>query len=300
MRNRLYKRIILAVFVISFLAVPKAAVLAAGISAKNVIELTNKSRAKAGLPALVENGKLSAAARDKANDMVKQDYFAHTSPAGTTPWDWLKKEDYKYKYAGENLAINYASAESQHEAWMKSRSHRDNILNANYQEIGVAVLNGKVAGNETLLTVQYFGTGFPVVASPEKKETAPVVEGEKIVAVEKNEAAPIPVPQPMTNLNPAPVQLTENRIIAPAPPVTPAPRKNDTVAILDLAWLITFAVFALAVVAGPLAIALKTLKNTFVIWKGGVKQREVFTLVIISQQDEIVKNFWQNMRKAVS
>lgn len=298
MRDRPYKRIILAVFVISFLVMPKTAVLAAGISVKNVIELANKSRAKAGLPALVENGKLSAAARDKANDMVKHDYFAHTSPAGTTPWDWLKKEDYKYKYAGENLAINYTSAESQHEAWMKSQSHRDNILNANYREIGAAVLEGEVEGNKTVVTVEFFGTAFPAAVSPEKKENTPAVEGEKIIEAEKNEPVAIPAPEPMTNLSLAPVQITENIILVPAPLVTPTAGKNDTVAILNLVWLAAFVAVGFSVIAGPLAIAIKSLKSAMTVWRSGSAENKPMALVVASQQEEILRNFWQNMNKA--
>ena len=122
MRKRIYKKIILAVFVIGFFALADYSAFASGITSENVIELVNKSRIKEGLKALVENGKLSAAARDKANDMAKKDYFAHTSPSGATPWYWLKKNEYDYKYAGENLAINFESAEQQKEEWMKRKS----------------------------------------------------------------------------------------------------------------------------------------------------------------------------------
>lgn len=298
MRKRLSKRLILAVLMISFLALPNSVILAAGINAQNVIELANKSRSKAGLPALVENEKLNAAARDKAQDMVKHDYFAHTSPAGKTPWHWLKQNDYKYKYAGENLAINYDDAAEQHTAWMKSQTHRDNILNANYQEIGIAVLKGKVAGNNTLVTVEFFGTAFPVAASPEKKEIVPVVEGEKIVAAENIEPVAVPVPKPLTNLSLAPVQLAKNEIIAPAPRVMPGAEKKSALEGLNLAWVITFIVCVLSSAAGLLAIAVRNWKKTWVLWQTKTKTRETFALVIISQQDEILKNFWQDMQKA--
>ena len=128
-------------FLSSFLFVLTA--VASGISPGDVIALANTSREKAGLTPLSANRALTEAAQAKANDMLKNDYFAHTSPTGVDPWYWIKKEGYQYKAAGENLAINFTSAKEQHSAWMNSSSHRDNILNGRYQEIGVAVVKRK-------------------------------------------------------------------------------------------------------------------------------------------------------------
>ena len=58
---------------------------------------------------------------------------------GTTPWSWIEKENYDYNYAGENLAMDFQSAEKMEEAWMASPTHRANILNGKYREIGMAV-----------------------------------------------------------------------------------------------------------------------------------------------------------------
>lgn len=131
-------------------------VVAAGMTPTEVIHLANSARAKADLPALRENSLLAEAAKNKANDMIKNDYFAHTSPKGVEPWVWIKDTGYQYKAAGENLAINYTDATDQHEAWMKSETHRANILSNRYQEIGVAVTKGKIDGKESILTVEFF------------------------------------------------------------------------------------------------------------------------------------------------
>ena len=96
------------------------------------------------------------AAEAKAEDMLKNDYFAHTSPEGRTPWHWLKKAGYSYKYAGENLATNYTDAKDQEKAWMKSKTHRENILNKNYREAGIAIVDGKIDGQSSLVTVVFF------------------------------------------------------------------------------------------------------------------------------------------------
>jgi hypothetical protein len=133
-------------------------VFASEITPSKVIKLVNTARQKEGLAPLVQNDTLMQIATDKLNDMIKNEYFAHTSPTGKTPWSWFVREKYDYQYAGENLAINFTSAEEQQKAWMESPTHRKNILNVNYQEIGVAFGAGEIDGKMSLITVQEFGT----------------------------------------------------------------------------------------------------------------------------------------------
>jgi hypothetical protein len=130
---------------------------ASEINQKNVADLVNYERIKSGMQALAENSRLNEAALAKAQDMIRHNYFAHTSPQDVSPWAWFEKSRYDYLYAGENLAINFQSAERQHEAWMESETHRKNILNPKYQEIGVATQRGVIDDKEALVTVQLFG-----------------------------------------------------------------------------------------------------------------------------------------------
>ena len=153
---------------------------AGGISSGEVISLTNESRAIAGLSILTENKDLSKAATEKAYDMINNDYFAHTSPTGVDPWYWFKNVGYNYKYAGENLAVNYTNAVDQDTAWMNSTTHRANILNPHYQEIGVAVVEGKIGGKDTLVTVELFGAPFVAVADQVAPSTPS--RGESVLA----------------------------------------------------------------------------------------------------------------------
>jgi uncharacterized protein YkwD len=185
----------LAVFigVFAFLTFGQAA--ASSITAKNIIKLVNGARTGEGLKPLEENSKLSAAASAKAEDMLKNDYFSHNSPDGKTPWYWIEKSGYDYKYAGENLAMNFISAEDEQKAWMKSPTHRKNILNDNYQEIGVAVAEGKIDGKTTTVAVQIFGSRPDFVASSKRigAETEAVVLGDEesnLVPVESQGGLP--------------------------------------------------------------------------------------------------------------
>lgn len=130
----------------------------AAMSASSIISLSNSSRAEAGLGDLSNNGQLTSAATAKANDMLEKDYFSHTSPDGKTPWDFISASGYGYVYAGENLAIGYNNSTELHSAWMNSPSHRENIMNPNFREIGVAVVSGEYQGAETTVVVQVFGS----------------------------------------------------------------------------------------------------------------------------------------------
>ncbi|MFZ2187354.1 MAG: CAP domain-containing protein [Candidatus Moraniibacteriota bacterium] len=179
---------------------------ASGIAPADVIALTNNAREKEGLKPLVVNAQLAAAAQDKAEDMLKNDYFAHISPAGVDPWHWFKIAGYDYQYAGENLAVNYASASAQQGAWMNSTTHRANILNAQYQEIGVATVQGKIDGVESLITVALFGTQVVVVADQSRAAVPPVVQPvatkAAIPRVEGTEITAAPLAPHMTSAAP--------------------------------------------------------------------------------------------------
>ncbi len=160
---------------LSLSAIP---VLASQITPNSVLKLINQERAKQGLSVLKENSQLMKVAHDKLNDMIANHYFAHTSPQGVTPWSWYEKDGYNYQYAGENLAINFLTAENQNKAWMKSPDHRKNILNPHYLETGIAVGVGEIDGQSSIITVEEFGSLIGAVANvtTEKK-----VFGEKKV-----------------------------------------------------------------------------------------------------------------------
>jgi len=122
-----------------------------------ILAFINNSRASAGLPQLQENDLLSIAAEKKADDMLAKQYFSHTSPDNKTPWFFIKNEGYRYSAAGENLAIDYVSAADTHSALMNSPSHRANILNPSYTQIGIAIEKGFFENHESILVVQFFG-----------------------------------------------------------------------------------------------------------------------------------------------
>jgi len=130
---------------------------ASNITPSQVIELSNEQRAKSGLEPLTYNEQLSQAALAKAQDMFNDQYWAHTAPDGREPWAFIKDSNYVYSVAGENLARDFADTPTMLAAWMNSPTHRANIMNAKYEETGIAVVDGKLQGFETTLVVQMFG-----------------------------------------------------------------------------------------------------------------------------------------------
>lgn len=129
-----------------------------------LIDGTNENRVSHSLGALHESAMLDAAAQAKASDMVTHQYFAHTSPAGLTPWYWFEKAGYAFDYAGENLAVNFTDSADVMNAWMNSPDHRANILDAHFTEIGMATAQGIFDGHPATYVVELFGA--PVPASP--------------------------------------------------------------------------------------------------------------------------------------
>ena len=129
----------------------------AAIFASVLIEQTNTERTTDKLGTLTVNSKLENAARLKAQDMAEKGYFAHNTPDGKTPWYFFREAGYDYAAAGENLAVNFTDSKDVTEAWMRSPSHRANIMNGEYTEIGIATANGTYKGKSAIFVVQEFG-----------------------------------------------------------------------------------------------------------------------------------------------
>ena len=90
--------------------------------------------------------------------MLSENYWAHNSPEGTTPWVFIKNAGYTYIYAGENLARGFDSSQEVVSAWMASPEHRANLLSGNYKDVGFAVVSGKLTGEDTVLVVEELGS----------------------------------------------------------------------------------------------------------------------------------------------
>ncbi|KGR77986.1 CAP domain-containing protein [Ureibacillus manganicus] len=104
---------------------------------KQVVDLTNAERQKAGLKPLAIHSQLMNVAEAKSADMAKNNYFSHNSPTYGSPFDQIKAAGISYRAAGENIAQGQRTPAQVVQAWMDSPGHRANILNANFTHIGV-------------------------------------------------------------------------------------------------------------------------------------------------------------------
>lgn len=135
----------------------------AEITVEGIIRYTNAERKKVGLETLVTQKKLSASALKKANDMLDRQYFEHKSPDGKTAVDLVKEKGYIFQIVGENLALgDFGSDKKLVDAWMNSPTHRENILNSKFTEIGIGIVKGEYKGSIVWLAVQHFGKPAPV------------------------------------------------------------------------------------------------------------------------------------------
>jgi len=177
---------------------------ATNITIERLLALTNQKRQENGLASFDFNPTLSAAASAKAQDMFADNYWAHVAPDGVTPWQFIEGSGYAYFYAGENLAKDFADSDGVVSAWMASPTHRDNILKKEYEDIGFAVLNGTLNGEETTLVVQMFG--------------------KRMVSVQKPALVPLQaaVAQTPVNISPSPA-LIPTSFVTPAPTLAKIP-----------------------------------------------------------------------------
>ncbi len=123
-----------------------------------LVDLTNADREELGARRLAVNDTLTRAAQAKADDMARRGYFAHFDSDGRAPWDWMRDAGYEYKYAGENLAVQFSDSADVVQAWLNSPTHRENLLDNRFTEMGIAVAQGLYEGKPTIFMVQMFGT----------------------------------------------------------------------------------------------------------------------------------------------
>lgn len=171
------------------------------LSVNEIIDATNKERTKAGLTPLATNTRLIQSAKKKVDDMIALQYFEHTSPTGKTVSDLADGQGYSYIILGENLAVgDFLATAELLDAWMKSPGHKANIMNPQYQEVGVYATQAVYEGHRVWFAVQHFGTSQSVcpkievnlkknidTANKNLKDREVVIEKER-VALETTEA----------------------------------------------------------------------------------------------------------------
>lgn len=143
------KNLLLAALLLGFAVPASAADPSNEITAENVIALMNAHRAEHGLPPLRGDERLMKAAADRMRHMEDESFWSHESPDGVSPFVWLRVRDYDFRAAGENLASGFETARLLVTSWMESPGHRANILSSDYDECGLAIIDGSTLGPAT-------------------------------------------------------------------------------------------------------------------------------------------------------
>lgn len=125
----------------------------------SIYNLQNIERTKNSLSDLIVNPLLVESATQKAQAMLLSDCWSHYCPDGKSPWDFFDNVGYDYIYAGENLGEGFSENEALMSAWMNSPTHRENILNNKFTEVGIGFAKGNYQGiNNNTIIVVHFGT----------------------------------------------------------------------------------------------------------------------------------------------
>lgn len=181
-----------------------------------LVDLANDDRAASGVGLLSLNPTLTKAAQAKADDMAAKAYFAHVSPDGRNSWTWFKDAGYRFIYAGENLAVDFSDSADVERAWMNSPTHRRNILDANFTEVGIATARGTYKGRPTIFVVQMFGTPAAVASeAPVRTLASPVVASEPALATTRPAATTSAQVAGEASTTPAPV-AAETKVLGTA------------------------------------------------------------------------------------
>ena len=144
------------------------------LSVEGIISQTNLQRNKNSVASLSESTQLDASAQVKAQDILTRQYFEHTAPDGKTVSDLVGAQGYTYIKIGENLALgNFTSDADVVTAWMNSPGHRANIVDSEFQQMGVGVAYGTYQGHSVYVAVQHFGkpsTACPTISAALKSQ----------------------------------------------------------------------------------------------------------------------------------
>ena len=223
-------------------------------SERQLVALTNQSRAASGLRALRVDSTLSSVARSRSKDMIVRNYFSHNiPPSGKQVFSLLDSKGYCYAVAGENIGWNTypddASTKTIHKMFMGSSGHRSNILGKRWDVVGIGAYKSS-SGKKmwTVLFADKCGSSGGTTPKPKPKPVAnpatkPVVRPKATPAPTPK---PTPVPTPVRTMPPEPTDpiglgygpgdrtnSTGDAADSPRPAVAAAPASGSSLRVVD-------------------------------------------------------------------
>ncbi len=199
-------------------------------SAADLVALTNRSRASAGLKALKVDSRLAGVARWRSQDMIERDYFSHSIPGYGKVWDKLHAIGYCYKVGGENIGWNNypddIATAAIHKMFMGSAGHRANILGRAWDVIGIGAYKGPTG--KKMWTVLFADKCGPTSTAPKPtaKPTPKPTKRPTARPTTRPTARPTPKPVKVATPTPTPTPALD---LGPTPEPTPPITKDDLI-----------------------------------------------------------------------
>ena len=203
-----------------------------------MLDLINAERAAAGLDAVVLDTRLNASSEDHSSWMLNTSTFAHQGVGGSSAGDRMDAADFDFSGSygwGENIAWQSERGDpgiqddvaALHQGLMNSPGHRANILNPEFEALGIGIEVGNFDGFEAVMVTQNFaytdgdlqpdtGTTPPAPQPPVDQTPEPETPADP---------APVPDPDPTPTPDPVPTPTPD-----PEPPVAenPTPPAPET------------------------------------------------------------------------
>ncbi len=225
----------LSIFISGYTPQHSTLAYATEMSQQTLLNATNAQRSNFSRSTLVLNNKLSSAAQAKANDMVARNYWSHNTPDGQEPWVFISGVNYDYQKAGENLAYGFSSSNETINGWMNSPTHKDNLLDSEFTEVGFGFANSddfNNSGQETIVVAMY---GKPyALASSTQEETPQPSQPSQSSPIQDKPSTPISHTTPQSDPQPPQAQpqtmppIMENKSQPPQKEVVLATAKSVT------------------------------------------------------------------------
>jgi uncharacterized protein YkwD len=124
-------------------AAPKHKASASASYLAQVLALVNGERRVANCKALTTSATLAQAAQEHSTDMAAHGYFSPKGRDGRSPFVRMTDAGYPFSAAAENIATGQLTPAAVMTAWMHSATHKANILNCTYTQLGVGYAKAK-------------------------------------------------------------------------------------------------------------------------------------------------------------
>jgi uncharacterized protein YkwD len=130
--------VLMAVLALVAVGLPGGTAAAQVPDERAVIDLINAERTAAGLPEVTQDDTLGDAAQKYAAYMAEADFFSHRGPDGSSLVTRAEAAGYTaWSFLAENLAAGQPTPQRVVSAWMKSPTHRANILAPEAKQVGI-------------------------------------------------------------------------------------------------------------------------------------------------------------------